>query len=109
MPDIQVLQNEPVEVKQKAVPMGEATLAGHLPGKGAEEIASQSYVPKDPKDDKALAKAAELLHTAQADAPSPQTDAPAPKIQALEVPLAGALNYSKALQVIELRLVIAER
>ena len=79
VPDIQVLQNEPVEVKQKAVPMGEATLAGHLPGKGAEEIASQSYVPKDPKDDKALAKAAELLHTAQADAPSPQTDAPAPK------------------------------
>ncbi len=81
VPDIQVLQNEPVEVKQKAVPMGEATLAGHLPGKGAEEIASQSYVPKDPKDDKALAKAAELLHTAQADAPSPQTDAPPPKFK----------------------------
>jgi hypothetical protein len=81
VPDIQVLQDEPVEVKQKAVPMGEATLARHLPGKGAEKIASQSCVPKDPKDDKALAKAAELLHTGRADAPSPQADGPRPKLK----------------------------
>jgi carboxyl-terminal processing protease len=66
-PDILVLQDEPEEVKQKDVPTGEATLAGHLPGKGAEAIASQSYVPKDAQDDKALAKAVELLHTAPAD------------------------------------------
>jgi C-terminal peptidase prc len=65
-PDILVLQDEPEEVKQKDVPTGEATLAGHLPGKGAEEIASQSYVPRNPADDKALAKAVELLRTASA-------------------------------------------
>jgi carboxyl-terminal processing protease len=99
-PDVTVLQNEPDDVKQKAVPYGEATLAGHLPGKGAEEIASQSYVPRNPADDLALAKAVELLHTAQAqvpsqkagaagpkadanpkDAPAPQADAPRPKFK----------------------------
>jgi carboxyl-terminal processing protease len=79
-PDITVLQNEPDEIKQKAVPYGEATLAGHLPGKGDEEIASQSYVPRNPADDKALAKAVELLHTARTDLPSPKVDAPAPQI-----------------------------
>jgi carboxyl-terminal processing protease len=81
-PDISILQNEPDEVKRKDVPYGEATLAGHLPGKGAEEIASQAYVPKNPADDKALAKAVELLHTAQADAPDPKTDPQSPKLDA---------------------------
>jgi carboxyl-terminal processing protease len=84
-PDIEIVQIEPADVKRKAVPSGEATLSGHLPGKGAEEIASQSYVPRDPKDDKALAKAVELLHAAQADSSGkantshPQADAPAPQ------------------------------
>jgi carboxyl-terminal processing protease len=66
-PDIEILQTEPADVKRKSVPAGEATLSGHLPGNGAEQIASQSYVPKDPKDDLALAKAVELLHPAPAD------------------------------------------
>jgi hypothetical protein len=42
--------------------MGEATLTGHLPGQGVEQVASQSYVPPDAKDDKALATALDLLH-----------------------------------------------
>ena len=59
-PDIEVLQDEPETVK-KSAPIGEATLSGHLPGRGAEQVASQSYVPRDPKDDKALIAAANLL------------------------------------------------
>jgi len=49
-------------VKQKGKPSGEAMLSGHLPGQGVEQVASQSYVPLDVKDDKALIAAANLLH-----------------------------------------------
>jgi carboxyl-terminal processing protease len=62
-PDVEILQDEPVDDKKKATPSGEATLIGHLPGQGAELTASQSYVPPDPKDDKALHKALDILHT----------------------------------------------
>jgi len=62
-PDIEVLQDVPEEVR--AVSMieieGESSLRGHLKGEGAEEAGSQSYVPADEKDDKALAMALELL------------------------------------------------
>jgi carboxyl-terminal processing protease len=61
-PDIEVLQDEPEAAKKKG-PIGEATLSGHLPGRGAEQVASQSYVPPDPKDDKALTAAGNLLRT----------------------------------------------
>jgi carboxyl-terminal processing protease len=40
---------------------GESSLRGHLKGEGGEEAGSQSYVPEDEKDDKALAMALELL------------------------------------------------
>ena len=66
VPDIEVLQDEPDDVKKKGSPRGEATLTGHLHGQGVEQVASQSYVPPDPKDDKALTAAVNLLHTAQA-------------------------------------------
>lgn len=59
-PDIEVLQDEP-ETAKKNAPIGEATLSGHLPGRGAEQVASQSYVPQDPKDDKVLIAATNLL------------------------------------------------
>jgi len=36
-------------------------LSGHLPGQGVEQVASQSYVPPDPKNDKALSAAVNLL------------------------------------------------
>jgi carboxyl-terminal processing protease len=41
---------------------GEASLRGHLKGDdGKEQTGSQSYIPPDRKDDKALAMAADLL------------------------------------------------
>ena len=61
VPDIEVLQDEPDDVKQKGKPSGEAMLRGHLPGQGVEQVASQSYVPREPKDDKALIAAVNLL------------------------------------------------
>jgi carboxyl-terminal processing protease len=60
VPDIEVVQDEPENLKN--APIGEATLSGHLPGRGVEQVASQSYVPLDVKDDKALIAAANLLH-----------------------------------------------
>jgi carboxyl-terminal processing protease len=58
-----VLQDEPDIAKKSAT--GEATLSGHLPGKGVEQVASQSYVPPDPSNDKALTTALNLLHSTQ--------------------------------------------
>jgi carboxyl-terminal processing protease len=63
-PDIVVLQDEPDDVKKKA-PAGEATLSRHLPSQGVEQVASQSYVPPDVKNDKALISAVALLHKGQ--------------------------------------------
>jgi carboxyl-terminal processing protease len=62
IPDIAVVQDEPDDVKKKSKPAGEATLNRHLPGQGIEQVASQSYVPPDAKDDKALHTALTLLH-----------------------------------------------
>ncbi len=61
-PDIEVLQDVPDDVKARMVEIeGESSLRGHLKGEGVEEAGSQSYVPADEKDDKALATALELL------------------------------------------------
>jgi carboxyl-terminal processing protease len=61
-PDIEVLQDVPEAAKARMVEIeGESSLRGHLKGEGAEEAGSQSYVPADEKDDKALAMALELL------------------------------------------------
>jgi carboxyl-terminal processing protease len=62
IPDIEVLQDEPEDVAKKKAPAGEATLNRHLPGQGVEQVASQSYVPPDVKNDKALIAAVALLH-----------------------------------------------
>jgi carboxyl-terminal processing protease len=61
IPDIEVLQDEPEDAK-KSAPAGEATLNRHLPGQGVEQVASQSYIPPDVKNDKALTTAVALLH-----------------------------------------------
>jgi carboxyl-terminal processing protease len=63
---------------------GEASLRGHLKNDGDEKTGSQSYVPPDPKDDKALKMADDLLHgiknTASAAVPGVQpSDKPAAK------------------------------
>jgi len=60
-PDIEVLQDVPDELKARTDTKGESALRGHLKADGEEQTGSQSYVPPDPKDDKALKMAIDLL------------------------------------------------
>ncbi len=60
-PDIEVLQDVPEEMKARTDTKGEASLRGHLKAEGDEQTGSQSYIPPDPKDDKALKMAVDLL------------------------------------------------
>jgi carboxyl-terminal processing protease len=61
-PDIEVLQDVPEELKARTDTKGEASLRGHLKTTdGKEEGGSQSYVPPDPKDDKAIKMGLDLL------------------------------------------------
>ena len=62
-PDIEVLQDVPEELQSRNTDTkGEASLRGHLKGdEGKEQTGSQAYVPPDPKNDKALNMALELL------------------------------------------------
>jgi Peptidase family S41 len=53
-PDIEVLQDVPEELKARTDTRGEASLRGHLKPEGDEQTGSQSYIPPDRKDDKAL-------------------------------------------------------
>jgi carboxyl-terminal processing protease len=67
-PDIEVLQDLPDDIKAKTdtSTKGEASLRGHLKGdEGKEQTGSQSYVPPDQKNDKALNMAMELLRGTQ--------------------------------------------
>jgi carboxyl-terminal processing protease len=70
VPDIEILQDVPDELKtdQSA---GEAALPGHLKGAGEEASGSQSYVPANQIDDKALHVAIELLRGVQKNAAFP--------------------------------------
>jgi len=71
-PDIEVLQDVPDEVKSRAVETkGEASLRGHLKAEGEEGGGSQSYVPPDAKDDKALKTALDLMRGVQANSAYP--------------------------------------
>ena len=61
-PDIEVLQDVPEELKARSDTKGESSLRGHLKAQeGEEQTGSQSYIPPDPKDDKALKMASDLL------------------------------------------------
>ena len=63
-PDIEVLQDLPDDIKAKTDTSteGEASLRGHLQGDaGKEQAGSQSYIPPDQKNDKALIMAEDLL------------------------------------------------
>jgi carboxyl-terminal processing protease len=63
VPDIEVLQDVPEELKARSDTKGEASLRGHLKTQeGEEQTGSQSYIPTDVKNDKALNMALELLH-----------------------------------------------
>jgi carboxyl-terminal processing protease len=59
-PDIKVLQEMTAD-KARTDTEGEASLRGHLKAEGGEESGSQSYVPTDEKDDRALKEAFDLL------------------------------------------------
>jgi carboxyl-terminal processing protease len=74
-PDIEVLQDVPDALKARASSASEAGLRGHLKGEGREETGSQSFVPADAKDDKALAKAYALILGTEVDPAFP----PGPK------------------------------
>src|ERR1700744_2253639 len=79
-PDIEVLQDVPDELKGRVDFKGEASMRGHLAAEGAEQSGSQSYVPPDEKDDKALSAAYNFLrgvNTVHADEPAqPKTAVP---------------------------------
>jgi carboxyl-terminal processing protease len=71
-PDIKVLQDVPADLKSQTDTHGEASLRGHLKGDpGKEEKGSQSYVPPDPKNDKALIEADALLRGTQVNSAFP--------------------------------------
>jgi carboxyl-terminal processing protease len=62
VPEIEVLQDVPDELKARADSKGEASLRGHLKTQeGEEKTGSQSYIPPDAKNDKALNMALDLL------------------------------------------------
>jgi carboxyl-terminal processing protease len=69
-PDIEVLQEVPEEMKART-DRSEASLRGHLKGDGQEQTGSQSYIPPDAKDDKALKAAVDLLRGATTNAAFP--------------------------------------
>ena len=78
-PDIEVLQDVPEDVKSRTDTKGEASLRGHLKAEGDEQTGSQSYIPPDPKDDKALRMALDLLRGSVQNAafpPNPKAGVP---------------------------------
>jgi carboxyl-terminal processing protease len=63
-PDIEVLQDVSEEIQARAAAtetQGESSLRGHLKAEGNEQGGSQSYVPPEAKDDKALNVALDLI------------------------------------------------
>jgi carboxyl-terminal processing protease len=74
VPDIEVLQDLPDDIKASTdtSTLGEASLRGHLKGDaGNEQTGSQSYIPPDEKNDKALAMAEGLLRGIQVNSAFP--------------------------------------
>jgi carboxyl-terminal processing protease len=80
-PDIEVLQDVPEELKARTDTRGESSLRGHLKGEGQEETGSQSYIPPDAKNDKALNTALDLIRGIQKNSaypPNSNSRAPVP-------------------------------
>jgi carboxyl-terminal processing protease len=94
-PDIQILEDVPDDLKGRDDTKGEASLKGHLKNGDDEKTGSQAYVPADPKNDKQLIAAVDLLHgvkhaavvPAKADAGG-ATPAPAPSDAPKDAPAA---------------------
>jgi carboxyl-terminal processing protease len=60
-PDIELFQDVPKELAAQSQTRSESSLPGHLKADGDEEKGSQSYIPKQAKDDKALQTALALI------------------------------------------------
>ncbi|MBV9244210.1 MAG: S41 family peptidase, partial [Methylobacteriaceae bacterium] len=60
-PDVTVLEDVPDDLKGKDDTKGEASLKGHLKNGEDEKTGSQAYVPPDPKNDKQLMAALDIL------------------------------------------------
>jgi carboxyl-terminal processing protease len=66
------LQDVPEEMKARTTETkGESSLRGHLKAEGDEQGGSQSYIPTDSKDDKALNMALDLLRGTRTNAAFP--------------------------------------
>jgi carboxyl-terminal processing protease len=78
-PDIEVVQDVPDNLKAQTDSKGEASLRGHLKAEGSEETGSQSYVPPNETDDKAIKMALDLLRGTASNAafpPNPKAAVP---------------------------------
>ena len=80
-PDIEMIQDLPEELKGKVETRGESSLRGHLKAGDTDEekAGSPAYVPPDPKDDKQLALAVDLLRGVQKNSafpPNPKAPIP---------------------------------
>jgi carboxyl-terminal processing protease len=64
LPDIEVMQDVPKDAAPSSI-TSEAALLGHLKAKDEERTGSQSYIPPNPNNDKALNTAVELLRGAK--------------------------------------------
>jgi carboxyl-terminal processing protease len=74
VPDIEILQDVPDDLKTRADTKGEASLRGHLKTQeGEEQTGSQSYIPPDVKNDKALNMALELIRGTKSNPAFPPT------------------------------------
>ena len=78
-PDYIVVEDVPADLKGKDDLQGEASLKGHLANGEEDKSASQAYVPPDPKKDKQLIAAIDLLNGVKPPAAEPaKPDASAP-------------------------------
>jgi carboxyl-terminal processing protease len=66
-PEIVLPQDVPDDLKGEPDIGGEASLRGHLKATGEEEKGSQSYIPSNPKDDKVLNLALDLMRGTKTD------------------------------------------
>src|SRR4249920_1616290 len=74
VPDIEILQDVPDDLKARSDTKGESSLRGHLKAQeGEEQTGSQSYIPTDVKNDKALNMALELLRGTKTNPAFPPT------------------------------------
>ena len=74
-----VIPDESLEASAALHEHGVASLRGHLKAEGDEQTGSQSYIPPDPKDDKALHTALDLIRGIQKNSaypPNPKAAVP---------------------------------